>query len=307
MEKEMNAREQWLEERRKGIGGSDMAAVLGVDPYRTARELYAIKTGELPENPDTSFTRAGRALEAAIAELATEEYKWTLRQKHVAVVHKGFDKLQGHVDRTIVGEKIIVELKSVDQWVYKTSGEYGEPGTDQVPQRYLLQVATYMACFDYPLAYVVVLVGGNRLVRYEVRRDAELESMILDGAREFWGYVERGEPPPLDYQNISTLPLLRKLYPGTDGSTITLDDDLLQWHRIRMQARQRAKEYEAVADGCDAHLLEALGQHAIGELPDGSGSYRRKEVTRKAYEVAETRYMDFRFIKPKADKGTDHE
>ncbi|MFM0393746.1 hypothetical protein [Paraburkholderia phytofirmans] len=93
--------------------------------------------------------------------------------------------------------------------------------------------------------------------------------------------------------------LLRRLYPETNGETITLDPDALHWHAVRLQAAERAAQYEAISGGARAHLLAMLGENAIGQLPDGTGSYRRKQVTRKGYEVAQTAYMDFRFIKAK--------
>ena len=83
--------------------------------------------------------------------------------------------------------------------------------------------------------------------------------MIVDGVNAFWSHVERREPPPFDYDHPTALSLLRKLYPGTNGETITLDAAALHWHAVRMQADERAKHYEAVSNGARAHLLDMVG------------------------------------------------
>ncbi|MDR6384959.1 YqaJ viral recombinase family nuclease [Paraburkholderia caribensis] len=296
-------REAFVAARRTGVGGSDIASALGLDPYRTSRELYAIKTGELPDGDDTRLTRAGRMMESAIADLYALEYGVTLRKKHVAVACPQCPIIHANVDRLIVGQRAGLECKNVDSMVHRMGGEWGEPETDMVPMRYLLQSLTYAMCFDYPVWYIGALVGGNDLKRYVIRRDAELEALIVDGVVDFWSHVDRREPPPLDYTHPAALRFLKRLYPGTNGETITLDADALHWHAVGMQADERAKHYEAVSNGARAHLLDMVGPNAVGLLPDGSGSYRRKEVARKGYEVAPTTYMDFRFVKPKG--GSD--
>jgi predicted phage-related endonuclease len=244
-------------------------------------------------------------MESAIADLYALEYGVTLRKKHVAVTCPRCPIIRANVDRLIVGRRAGVECKNVDSMVYRMSGEWGEPETDEVPMRYLLQALTYAMCFGYDVWYVGALVGGNDLKRYVIERDAELEDMVIHGVTAFWSHVEKHEPPPLVYEQPAALPLLRKLYLGTKGETVHMPDDALHWHAVRMQADERAKHYEAVADGARAHLLDMVGPNAVGVLPDGSGGYRRKEVTRKAYEVAQTTYMDFRFIKPKG--ANEHE
>src|SRR5262249_41386996 len=123
--------------------------------------------------------------------------------------------------------------------------------------------------------------------------------LIVEGVTDFWGHVERCEPPPLDYSHPAATRLLKRLYPGTNGATILLPDDALSVHEERLQADAQARHYEDVATSARARLLDMVGPNAVGVLPRGRGSYRRKEVTRKGYEVAQTTYMDFRFIKPK--------
>jgi putative phage-type endonuclease len=294
-------REKWLAERRTGIGGSDVAAALGLDPYCTQRELWEKKLNHLPDSEDTRLTRAGRFMEAAIGDLYAEQFGVTLRKKHVTVVHPKYPILRANIDRLIVGERSGLELKNCDSMVFRLSGEWGPEDTDEIPQRYLLQALTYAMCLDYPQWFVGVLVGGNDLKRYVIHRDAELESLVVDGVHAFWSHVESGEPPPFDYDHPTTLPLLKKLYRGTEGGVIDLPEEAMHWHHVRLEAGLEAKAYEATQDGATAHLLHLMGEAAVGHLSDGT-EYVRKMVTRKAYAVEETTYTDFRHRKPKESK-----
>ena len=284
-------REQWLEDRKQGLGGSDIASALGLSPFRTRRELWGIKTGEIIDSVDNRFTRAGIAMEQSIAVLAAQEYGWTLRQKHIAVEHRAYPILRGNVDRLIVGERAGVECKLVDGMAFRLNDAWGDEDTDQVPPYYLLQCLLYAMILDYPLWYLVALVGGNDLKRYVIRRDPALEQLIIDGAHEFWGFVETKQPPPLDYESPTTVPLLRKLYSGTNGETIMLPPEFDHWTFAYQEFAEKEKQAEQGKSAVLAHILEYMGCASIGRLSSGDGEWRRSIVNRKGYEVAPTTYQ----------------
>jgi putative phage-type endonuclease len=300
----MNAREEWLQLRRKGVGGSDAAAALGQSPYTTALELYYDKIGDrVPRDIDADGverTDFGRALEGVIASQYAQRYDVRLRRRNVMIRHPKYGHMLSNVDRTIDCVKAGLEIKTVDQFAYLKSGLWGEPESDEVPPHYLLQCAHYMACLDYPIWYLAVLIGGHKMVRYVIERDRELEQMLIDGECMFWTHVETREPPPLDYEHPHAIGLLKRLYTGTDGGTVSLGEDLYHWHRVRMDAEERKKQDEAVIDACRARILDVMGNAAVGRLPDG-GTYSRKVIHRPAYEVEDCEYTTLTYRKPKAD------
>lgn len=300
----MNAREEWLQARRKGVGGSDAAAALGQSPYTTALELYFDKTGEqVPRDIDADGierTDFGRALEGVIANQYAERFGVRLRRRNQIIQHARYPFMIASVDRTIDGMKAGLEIKTVDQFAFKQSGLWGEPGTDEVPPHYLLQCMHYLSCLDYERWFLAVLVGGHKMVRYVIERDRELEQMLIDGEMRFWTHVETREPPPLDWQHPHAVAFLKRLYGGTDGGTIDLDEDVYHWHRVRMEADAKIKQYEAVSDGARAHILDVMKDAAVGRLPNG-GAYKRKIIHRPAHEVAETDYTTLTYSKPKAE------
>ena len=289
-------REAWLEERRTGIGGSDAAIACGLHPFVAPVELYLDKVGEGPlEREDTERMQMGRALEDAIADVYAERFGVKLRRHNNMRRHPKYPWMLANPDRLIEGARTGLEIKNVDSMVYRF-GQWGEPNSDEVPEPYLLQALHYAVVFDYPEWHIGALVGGNRLVRYIVRRDAELEEMMLDAEHDFWQCVEKRERPEIDYARPGALAMLRKLYPGTNGETITLPDEIEHWHRVRLAAEYEAKQYQAAVDCAKAHVLHAMGDSAIGRLASG-GEYRRKLIKRAGYAVEPMEYVDFRFSK----------
>jgi putative phage-type endonuclease len=295
-------RDEWLQERRSGIGGSDAAAACGLHPLVSPYELYLDKTGSsVAEREDTERMQMGRALEDAIAAVYAERFGVKLRRHNAIRRHPKYPWMLANPDRLIEGARTGVEIKNVDALVYRFSQQWGEENSDEIPEPYLLQCQHYCAVFGYDEWHLGALIGGNTLKRYIVRRDLELEEMLIETEHEFWRYVESRTPPAVDYQRPNAIRLLRRMYPGTNGETITLPESAMHWHRVRVEAGIEAKAYEATADGATAHLLHMMGDAAIGQLADGT-EYRRKAVTRKAYQVEEVTYIDFRHGKPKESK-----
>ncbi|MGF6877392.1 YqaJ viral recombinase family protein [Paraburkholderia sp. MM5477-R1] len=294
-------RTAWLAERRLGIGGSDCAAALGVDPHVTQRELWERKLGHLPEVEDNERMAAGRHIEPAIAAWASEKYGLQLRQRHQSLVHPKYRWMRANIDRLVVGERRGVEIKNVDWLVVRQSAEWGPDGSDCVPERFFLQCHHYMAVVNYPAWDLIACVGGNELRRYHIDRDPELIELVVEHEHDFWLHVEREEPPEFDYDSPATLDLIKKLHPGTGGGVIDLPDEAVHWHGALLEAQSKAKNYEAVADGCKAHLLDLMGDAAIGKLATG-GEYRRKIVQRRGYTVEPCQYTDLRF-----SKGASHD
>ncbi|BAO89056.1 YqaJ viral recombinase family protein [Caballeronia cordobensis] len=298
-------RAAWLAERQLGIGGSECAAALGLDPYITQRELWERKLGRLPEIEDNERMAAGRHIEPAIAAWAVEKYGLNLRMRHQSLVHRSFKFMRANVDRLIVGERRGVELKNVDRLIVQRSNEWGDEGSNDVPERHYLQCQHYMEVLAFDAWDLIACIGGNELRRYHIERDEELIEQIVEREQSFWACVVREEPPPFDFDHHSTIPLLKKLYPGTNGETIVLPPDALDYHRVMSNAARQVKRYEAVVDGCKAHLLDLIGAAAVGALPGNIGEYRRKVVHRRGYAVEPTSYIDFRFKSIKGDANDE--
>ena len=162
---------QWHIRRRCGIGGSDVGAVLGVNPYKTPHEIWLEKTGrQLPEDlSGKDAVLAGNLLEDAVAQFYSIRTGHKVRRSNMTRFHPSMPWLAGNVDRVVEGQKRILECKTAGHF----AKGWGESGTDEVPESYLLQVTHYMAVWGYQTADLAVLTGGQNLGIYKFDFDQE--------------------------------------------------------------------------------------------------------------------------------------
>ena len=118
-------REQWLEYRRTGLGGSDAAVVMGLTPYRSKIELWADKTGRMPETEDNEAMRTGRDLEQYVAERFCEAAGKKVRRRNYIFQHDEYDFITANVDREIIGENAGLECKTTSAFA-KADFDSGE-------------------------------------------------------------------------------------------------------------------------------------------------------------------------------------
>ncbi|MBB5469352.1 putative phage-type endonuclease [Paraburkholderia sp. CI2] len=293
----MGSRDEWLAERRKGVGGSDAAAALGQSRHKTMFALYQEKTDDtfdalvLPDQAERM--RFGQRMEQVIADEYAQRYGVKLRRHNRLAYHPKYGHMLANYDRTIDGRREGLEAKNVDALSYRF-GEWGEPGSDEIPPEYMLQCAHYLAVSGYDVWHLAACIGGNRLEVYHVERDAEMIDLIEQGEADFWAYVERREAPTLDYRHPSAIPLLRRMYPSTNGETVTLPAEAEALHYARLDFAEQSQLFENGADAAKARILHLMGEASVGLLPNGGG-YTRRIIERKAYEVGAMKYVDFRF------------
>lgn len=299
----MNASmEQFLASRQTGIGGSDVAVLLNVSPFKTRLELYLEKRGEIQPTADNSRTRAGRVMEQVIAAMVAEKTGAKLRRVNRTLRHPKHDFLIAHIDRDFVGIAKGLEIKNVSPRLGYLWGKDGEP--DAVAEYYLPQPHHYMLVMDYPAFDVAGYFGGDDLRMYPMARDPEMDELIIDVAHDFWHkHVLAGVPPEPDYDHATTLPMFKRLYPGTNGATIEADDMLLHWAAVAEEAARKASEYDKVYESAKNHLLAAMGDAAVLKL-EGNRIFRRQQVKRAGYMVAASTYMDARFTTTKPPNTT---
>lgn len=288
--------QQWLEERRTGIGGSDAAAVLGLDPYKTALEVYLEKRGEI-QAPDLSTNRAvqwGTRLEAVVADYYADVMGITLMQPATILRHPDHEFVVGNLDRFSPERRLVLECKTAGL-AFNLEG-WGESGTDLVPERYLLQCMHYLLVTGYDRADIAVLIGGQDFRIYHVARDEEMIESMLPRYCEFWERVQSGDAPDLDANHRSALSFMRRRYQSTNGRAIELPEEAVSLHERLSEVKATIKRLQAEEEALKAGLLAHMEENAIGVLPDGSG-YKRAVVNRAGYTVEPTSYVDFRYVK----------
>lgn len=180
--------------RRSGIGATDASAVLGLNPWRTPLQVWAEKTGRAPEQPQTEPMRWGLLMEPLLAAEYERRTGRKLYAPENVLHHPKHDFILCSPDRLVVGERRGVELKTVSGFA---ASEWGQPGTDQVPQHYLIQCLQCMAVTGMPVWDCAPLIGGNDYRIYTVRFDADLWADIEARLVDWWHrYVLADVEPP---------------------------------------------------------------------------------------------------------------
>lgn len=297
----MNAAERaaWLAERRTGIGSSDAPAVCGVSRRSSPFGIFLDKTGQLPEQPMLSHQRWGLLLEDAIAAAYEEATGLTVRKPETPIQrHPSRPWMLSTRDRVCVGSERIVELKKVSAF---HAAEWGEPGTDEIPREYIIQVHHQMIVADQAEADVAALIGGDDFRIYTVHRSKGLAERIIAIEEDFWARVERREPPEPDWTHAATPDLILAVAGLDPAQTIALGDEALQWAREYSAISDELRDGAKHKENLKARLIHAMGEAATARLPDGT-IVCRSLVERAGYTVEATSYHHFRIKPPKTKK-----
>ena len=288
--------ERWHELRLCGLGGSESSAIVGLNPYKQSIEVYYEKRQEIPRQDlsDNERVMFGNILEDVIAQEYSRRTGDKIARQNQLLRSKENPFMIANIDRRIVGEKRGLEVKNVDRFVANMG--WGAAGTDEVPEYYLLQCQHYMSVTGYPEWTLVALIGGNELRIYNIKRNDQLIADLVRICGEFWQGVLDGVPPELDYNAPSVTNTIKRIYPGTDGTTIELDNNLQKWCEIERESLEHAKQYTQAAKAAKAHIQMAMKESAIAKFPDGTG-YTRKVIKKKSFKVEATEYMDMRYKK----------
>lgn len=178
-----------IEARKKGIGGSDAAAAIGVSRWKSPFEVWQEKRGLVPPFTGNVATEWGERLEQAIRQKYSDDTGRVVRLPETTAVHATYPFMLCHPDG-VTDDGRLFEAKNT-----RHEGDWGESGTDQVPTEYLVQVQHNMLVLGLPVADVCVLIAGHDFRRYEVKADAEIHAALIEQEREFWLCVENGAPP----------------------------------------------------------------------------------------------------------------
>jgi putative phage-type endonuclease len=276
------SREDWLNVRKHGIGSSDAAAAVGLNPYQSQLELWMVKTGRdtaLPKvnpNDETSPMYWGTLLEPIVAAHYTKRTGNRVRRINAVLQHPDPDKswMLANIDREIVGANDVQILEC------KTCGGFSERlWSEENPPEYVqLQVQHQLAVTGKSAADVCVLVCGQEIRVYRIPRDDALIAKLIELERQFWNYVETDTPPPADGSESAEL-ALRCLYPDDFGTTLDLTDDremsatFADLVNLRADIANR-QELESLLK---QRIQERMGENSYATFETGSISYKRSK------------------------------
>lgn len=249
--------------RRKYIGSSDAAAIMGLDPLRSPVDVYWSKTVDLPEEKKPAFD-LGNRLEDVICEWAADRLAVQI-ERNVWRTHD--DGIRAaNLDAIVVGRPEAFEAKFSTE-----GGLWGEEGSDEVPERVLLQAQHQIAVAGLDRVWVPALLAGPferpQFRLYCVNRHEELIEAITEQELAFWTeHVIPGVPP--DGDSVPPLQVLKTLRRTTD--VVDLDDEAAADWLTLERAREAVTKAEKAKDMAMKAVIGRLGQAEAGRLPDGT-------------------------------------
>lgn len=265
-----NSHEEWLAERKKSLGGSDVGAVLGMNEYSSPYTVWAEKTGKLPPFEGNEWTRLGNDLEYYVAKRFSEASGLKVVNDTATWRNSKYPHLHANFDRKVVGMKAGVECKITSELNAKKykNGEF--------PDRFYSQCVEYLCVTEFDRWYLAVLIYGKGILIYQMTRikddvcpewcessvyveDGEIEA-LAKATGNFWNNYVLTNTPPMTDGSDSTSDTLRAIYPESNGSEVNLmafENDLRQYKQLKKLEDEYKKLQNEVVNKIKSYMGDA--------------------------------------------------
>ena len=274
-------REEWLAVRKQGLGSSDAAAAVGLNPYKSQLELWLEKTGrdtslpKLDPQDEDSPAYWGNILEPIVAAHYSRRSGHRVRRINAVLQHPEpqLKWMLANIDREVIGAPEVQILEC------KTAGINGARlWKEGVPEYVQLQVMHQLAVTGKQAADVAVLLGGQHLEVHRIERDESMIARLIDLERLFWDYVVSDTPPPAD-GTASADAALRCLYPEDNGQTLDFSQhtELASTYLELKAVRQRIAQQETREARLKQALQQAMGEASRAEFAEGYISWKKSK------------------------------
>jgi len=271
------SREAWLEQRRKTIGGSDAAGIVGLSKWASPFSVWTEKTGRAAEKEDTEAMRQGRDLESYVAQRWSEETGKRVYRVSAMLYNPLYPFAHADIDRMVVGENAGLECKTTFSLDLKQFNGV------EFPVQYYAQCVHYLAVTGAARWYLAVLAYGRGFFTFVLERDqAEIDALMAAEAA-FWKQVEQDIPPETDGSEATTT-ALQMIYPTSQKMTVDLfgRDTVLQEY-MRLKADKKALDYRI--DELENTIKSDMGDAETGSC--GMFSISWKSQTRQSFQAKE--------------------
>lgn len=182
-----------------GLGASEIAAAIGLSPWRTPLSVWLEKTGQSPPFDGNEYTEWGLLLEPAVRQKYAAVNRLAVYVPPKSLYHRDLPWCRATPDGIAIDGagawQWLVQIK-VSSFMMRDS--WGPTGSATIPEQYLIQEVVEMAVCGLDRADVAVLIDGHDYRQYTIARDLDLEREVLGAAAEFWDRAQRGVPPEVD-------------------------------------------------------------------------------------------------------------
>ena len=262
----VQARIDWLKQRQSGIGGSDIAAICGLNPFKTPLQVWQSKINPVVDEEISEPAYWGTTLENVVAQEYAKRTGRKVQRINQVLHHPHLPYCLANIDRAVINPDIsgnvrwkdgklttdrILECKTANGFAAK---QWGEAGSDQVPDSYLIQCQWYLGITGASVCDLAVLIGGQDFRIYTINRDDDLINDLLQQGAAFWELVQNNiAPDPINY------PEAVKKWANSDTTlSVQADDSLIDDLEQIQSIKAQVKELEAQEDEIKARVVYAL-------------------------------------------------
>lgn len=280
----------WEKARRSYIGGSDAAAIAGLNPWKTRFQLWSEKSGLIePENLDgKESVQWGSRLESVLVDHFADVTGMELVTPAGMYVSKSHPFMAASLDRLVRDATGLAILE------VKTAGFMQARKWDSgVPEHYALQVHHYLAVTGLEKAHVAAFIGGQEFRLFEIERDESIIEPLIQLEADFAAMVEEGREPEVD-GDASTGVILAKLHPAEEGKAIEVEDtfvDLLRELEDAKAAKKAAEEQAKLAENTIKKYMQEAEVAMLGGIPICTWKTSMRKGYTKEVESCEVRTL----------------
>lgn len=280
-------KEEWLRYRKQGIGGSDAGAICGLNPYRTAMQVYYDKISDETEEFDNEAMRQGREFEDYVARRFTEATGKRVRRANYMFQDERNPWMLADVDRMMIGENAGLECKTASPYM----ADKWKDG--KIPLSYQIQCYHYMSVCNADAWYLAVLIYGREFKYYKIERDEKLIADLVQIEKNFWeNHVLKRILPEPDGSKISDS-VIAEHYKNAMAETIPLtgfDEKLKRRQDLVELISRMDTEKKQIEQSLKIYLGEEKAEQAENEhfrVSWKSVTSNRIDVTRLKSEKPE--------------------
>ena len=255
--------EEWLKYRKMGITGTDAASICGLNPYKSALQIFIDKTTDNIDIFDNEAMRQGRELEEYVAMRFCEATGKKVRRANAIFMNDEHSWMLADFDRLVVGERAGLECKTVSAY----SADKWANGA--IPLHYQLQCQHYLAVSGYDCWYIAALILGKEFIVRKIERDEELIQNLITIEKRFWEQnVLAGIMPDPDGSKQAG-ELLAKYYPREKGKKVILSEQFSLQLKRREELAELIKKMETEKKTIEQSLVKYLGENESTEAENG--------------------------------------
>lgn len=249
------SKKEWLLYRKQGITGTDAGAIVGMNPFKSAFEVYQDKITDDIEEFDNEAMRQGRDLENYVAQRFAEEYHMKVRRANYIYCNEENPYMLADFDRLIVGQKAGLECKTVSAY----SADKWQDG--KIPLHYLMQVQHYLAVSGFDCWYIAALIMGKEFIVRKIERDEELITYLMTIEKNFWyGNVLAKVMPDPDGTEACSQAISKMYFKSNNEKTVSLvgfRDALKRRQEIDVLLKKMEKEKAAIEQRIKLEMQDA--------------------------------------------------